>query len=90
MTNIMNAPLTRLGGAVLKAAIAAFDRGETGNITLEDLIYQRSQFMPANLANPKQIAAIRRHSRYEPKAASDDNSIFRFRKVESFSRLLED
>lgn len=77
-----------IGKAVHKAAIAAFERGESRNITIQDLLHQRTLFMPANLANPEQIASIRLHSRHEMKAASDDNSVFRVDRVAAFERLL--
>ena len=77
-----------IGKAVHKAAIAAFERGESRNITIQDLLHQRTLFMPANLANPEQIASIRLHSRHEMKAASDDDSVFRVDRVAAFERLL--
>lgn len=77
-----------IGKAVQKAAIAAFERGEARNITIENLLHQRTLFMPANLANPEQIASIRLHSRHEMKAASDDNSVFKVDRVAAFERLL--
>jgi ATPase family associated with various cellular activities (AAA) len=77
-----------IGKAVHKAAIAAFERGEARRITVEDLLHQRTLFMPANLANPEQIASIRLHSRHEMKAASDDNSVFRVDRVAAFEKLL--
>jgi hypothetical protein len=77
-----------IGKAVHKAAIAAFERGEPRNITVEDLLEQRRQFTPANLANPEQIETIRRHSRHAMPAASPDKSEFRVEPVEVFSRIL--
>jgi ATPase family associated with various cellular activities (AAA) len=77
-----------IGKAVHKAAIAAFDRGEPRNITLQDLFEQRERFTPANLANPEQIEAIRLHSRHAMRSASDDNSEFKVEPVEAFRTLL--
>jgi SpoVK/Ycf46/Vps4 family AAA+-type ATPase len=77
-----------IGKAVHKAAISAFDRGTPRQISLEDLLEQRKLFQPANIANPEQIAAIRRNSKGEAKATSEDNSIFRVERIEEFELLL--
>ncbi len=77
-----------IGKAVHKAAISAFERGEPGNITVEDLFEQRARFTPANLANPEQIESIRLNSRYAMRSASDDNSEFKVEPVEAFRHLL--
>ena len=77
-----------IGKAVHKAAIEAFERGAAKEITVDDLIQQRALFMPANLANPEQIAAIRLSSRHEMKAASDDNSVFKIDSVPAFETML--
>ena len=72
-----------IGKAVHKAAVDAFERGAARDITVNDLIQQRALFMPANLANPEQIASIRLHSKHYPKASSDDNSVFKVDSVPS-------
>ena len=77
-----------IGKAVHKAAIEAFERGTAKQITVSDLIEQRALFKPANLANPEQIADIRRHSRHEMKATSEDNSVFRVDSVPAFETML--
>jgi ATPase family associated with various cellular activities (AAA) len=74
--------------AVHKAAVDAFDRGEARQITVEDLLHQRTLFEPANVANPEQIASIRLHSKHEMKAASDDNSEFKVNRVPAFEKML--
>ena len=78
-----------IGKAVYHAAIRAFLDGRPRTITLKDLLDQRTQFTPANIANPEQISAIRRASRHAMSAASDDNSEFRIRPVASFEKLME-
>ena len=77
-----------IGKAVHKAAVDAFERGTARDITVDDLMQQRALFMPANLANPEQIADIRRHSRHEMKATSDDNSVFKVDSVPAFETML--
>ena len=77
-----------IGKAVHKAAIEAFERGMAKQITVNDLLEQRALFMPANLANPEQIADIRHHSKHEMKATSDDNSVFKVDSVPAFETML--
>ena len=77
-----------IGKAVHKAAVDAFERGAARDITVNDLIQQRALFMPANLANPEQIASIRLHSKHYPKASSDDNSVFKVDSVPAFNKML--
>jgi hypothetical protein len=74
--------------AVQKAAVAAFLCGNPGVITAGDLLREARSFMPANLASPDQIQAIRKQSRHGMTAASKDNSVYRIERVEEFNALL--
>jgi ATPase family associated with various cellular activities (AAA) len=76
-----------IGKAVHQAAIAAFERGEPGYVSVQDLLEERQRFTPANIADPLQISNIRLHSRFYEKAASQDNSIFAVEDVEEFKLL---
>jgi hypothetical protein len=74
--------------AIAQAASNAFGRGESGVITVQDLLDERKLFVPANVADPMQISNIRLHSKHYEKAASEDNSVFRLEEIEDFKVVL--
>ena len=77
-----------IGKTVYLAAVRSFRQGRAREITLDDLLYQRKQFTPANIANPAQIQAIRNNSKFAIKASSSDRSTWRVERDPMFDNLL--
>ncbi len=66
-----------IGKAVYLAAVRSYREGHPQEISLDELLYQRKRFTPANIADPAQIQSIRNKSKFALKAASDDRSKWR-------------
>lgn len=77
-----------IGKAVYLAAVRSYRQGRTRQITIDDLLYQRKQFTPANIANPAQIQSIRNNSKFALKASSDDRSKWRVEPDPIFKTML--
>lgn len=77
-----------IGKAVYLAAVRSYREGRTRQITIDDLLYQRKQFTPANIANPAQIQSIRNNSKFALKASSDDRSRWRVEPDPIFKSML--
>ena len=77
-----------IGKAVYLAAVRSYREGQTRQITIDDLLYQRKQFTPANIANPAQIQSIRNNSKFALKASSDDQSRWRVEPDPIFKSML--
>lgn len=77
-----------IGKAVYLAAVRSYRQGRPRHITVEDLLYQRKQFTPANIANPGQIQSIRNHSKFALKASSEDRSRWRVEPDPLFKTML--
>jgi hypothetical protein len=63
-----------IGVAVRKTAESAFCSGRPGQVTLEDLLKERSLFTPATIRESEAILAIRNRATYARPAASADTS----------------
>jgi ATPase family associated with various cellular activities (AAA) len=77
-----------IGKAVYLAAVRSYRQGRARDITIDDLLYQRKQFKPANIANPAQIQSIRNNSKFALKASSEDNSQWRVEPDPIFKGML--
>ena len=77
-----------IGKTVYLAAVHSYRAGRPKVITLDDLLYQRKQFTPANIANPAQIESIRNNSKFAIKASSRDRSTWRVERDPMFDNLL--
>lgn len=77
-----------IGKAVYLAAVRSYREGKAKQITIDDLLYQRKQFTPANIANPAQIQKIRNSSKFALKASSDDRSKWRIEPDPLFASML--
>ncbi len=66
-----------IGKAVYFAAVSSYREEHPQQISLDELLYQRKQFTPANIADPAQIQSIRNKSKFALKASSDDRSKWR-------------
>ncbi|NEO99555.1 MAG: AAA family ATPase [Symploca sp. SIO2E9] len=73
-----------IGNAVKRCAERAFCQGHPGQITLEDLKYQRSQFVLLSETYSEDIQHIRNHAIYARPASSPDNSEFAIAPQELF------
>ncbi|MGK7872526.1 MAG: ATP-binding protein [Xenococcaceae cyanobacterium] len=73
-----------ISNAVKRCAERAFCEGRPGEITLEDLKYQRSQFVLLSETYSEDIQHIRNHAIYAQPASSPDNSEFAIADQELF------
>jgi hypothetical protein len=76
-----------IGLSVRKAAEEAFYQGRPGQITVDDLTYQRSQFTPQMIREEEQLLAIRKRATNARPASSPDNSEWRVPPAEMFRFL---
>jgi hypothetical protein len=79
-----------VGLSVRKAAEEAFYQGRPGDITLEDLLYQRRQFTPAMVREEEQLLAIRKRATNARPASSPDQSKWRVPPAELFKFLQDE
>ena len=73
-----------------KAAEEAFYQGRPGQLTVEDLIYQRRQFTPTMVREEEQLLAIRKRATNARPASSPDQSKWRVPPAEMFKFLNDD
>ncbi len=73
-----------IGNAVKRCAERAFCEGKPGQISLQDLQYQRTQFVLLSEAYAEDIQHIRNHAIYAQPASSKDNSEFAIAAQELF------
>lgn len=76
-----------IGLHVRKAAESAFYEGRPGNITLDDLIYQRSLFVPQMIREEEQLLDIRKRAGNARPASSPDRSRWKVPPAELFDFL---
>ena len=79
-----------VGLSVRKAAEEAFYQGRPGQLTVEDLIYQRRQFTPTMVREEEQLLAIRKRATNARPASSPDQSKWRVPPAEMFKFLNND
>lgn len=79
-----------IGLSVRKAAEEAFYQERPGEITLEDLLYQRQQFTPTMVREEEQLLAIRKRATNARPASSPDQSKWKVPPAELFKFLQDD
>jgi hypothetical protein len=77
-----------LARAVDRAVRNKFRTESTVQITYQDLLTARTQFTPSNIASNTQIENIRANSVVYPKAASQDNSIYKVEARPEFKAMM--